>query len=141
MGNMQERMVKVDSDDVIFSNISCFLTRKVTLLIMRDTNHTLPFYLLRLWPQGLASFIFTQQIFQTHLLLFTFIKLRWIDLLINLFFNNATPVCVWAAPVSGRTGRSLVSVFPLITITINNFYCYHLIRFCLCLQTLIKVSR
>lgn len=87
MGDIQERMVKVDSDDVIFSNISCLLTRKVTLLIGRDTNHTLPFFLLRLWPHGLASFIFTRQIFQTHLLLFTFIKLRWIDLLIySLFF-------------------------------------------------------
>lgn len=75
MGNIQERMVKVDFDDVIFSNISCFLTRKVTSLIMRDTNHPLPFYLPRVWPPGLASFIFTQQISQTLLLLFTFIKL------------------------------------------------------------------
>lgn len=136
MGDIQERMVKVDSDDVIFSNISCLLTRKVTLLIRRDTNHTLPFFLLRLRPHGLASFIFTRQIFQTHLLLFTFIKLRWIDLLIYslfFFFNNATAIYVWAAPVSGRTGCSLVSVFPPIKITINNFYCYHLIRFCLCL--------
>lgn len=68
---------------------------------------------------------------KTCLLLLAFIKLR------KIFFNNYC--CMWVALAPWRTGRSLV--FPTVKITTNNFCRYHLIRVCLCLQTLIKVSR